>query len=149
MIEVAVSNEQSRWPVDADRLREAAAAALRAQGVARATLSVAVVDDAAMHALNRRFLDHDYPTDVLSFPLEVGPDRLDGEIVVSADTAAAQAARYGWSPADELVLYVVHGALHLAGHDDHAPAAREKMRECERACLQSLGLHPRSDDDEP
>src|SRR5262245_1150736 len=68
-----------------------------------------IVDDEAMHELNRQFLDHDYPTYVLSFSLEDRPARLEGEIVVSLDTARRCAAEVGWSAADELLLYVVHG----------------------------------------
>lgn len=146
MIEVAVSNEQSRWPVDAARLRAAVAAALRGEGVERAAISVAIVDDPAIHELNRRYLQHDYATDVLSFTLDSGPEGLEGEIVASADTAAAAASRYGWTPADELLLYVVHGALHLAGHDDDDDDARETMRGREAECLKQFGLEPRRDE---
>lgn len=143
VIEVAVSNEQSRWPVDVARLQAAAAAALRGEGVENATVSIAIVGDAAIHELNRRYLNHDYATDVLSFLLEAGPDGLEGEIIASADTAAAAASRYGWTPAAELLLYVIHGTLHLAGLDDHDPAARRRMRERENACLREFGLIPR------
>ena len=140
MIDVAVSNEQSRWPVDAARLQAGVQEALRGEGIERAAVSVAIVDDAAIHELNRRYLQHDYATDVLSFPLEVGPGGLEGEIVASADTAAAAAPRYGWTLGDELLLYVVHGALHLAGHDDHETGDRERMLAREAACLEKFGL---------
>jgi probable rRNA maturation factor len=106
-------------------------------------VSIAVVDNAEIHALNRRHLQHDYPTDVLSFLLEETGERLEGEIVASAQTAAAQAARYGWSAEDELLLYVIHGALHLVGYDDQTPEAQERMRRRESQLLAHFGLTPR------
>ena len=87
----------------------------------KATISVAVVDDDAISELNGEFLGHQGPTDVLSFVLEQGEDFLDGEVVVSAETAQRAAAEFGWSAAEELLLYVIHGALHLAGYDDATP----------------------------
>ena len=68
------------------------------------------MDDRTIQQLNRQYLDHDEPTDVLSFLLEREAERLEGEIVVSRDTAACSAPAYGWTPADELLLYVIHGA---------------------------------------
>jgi probable rRNA maturation factor len=99
-----------------------------------------VVDDETIHDLNRRFLAHDYATDVLSFALEQSADGLDGEIIVSADFATASAPRYEWSAADELLLYVIHGALHLAGYDDHEPDDISRMRAAEARHLALAGL---------
>lgn len=105
-------------------------------------LSIAVVGDAEMRRLNRDYLRHDYATDVLSFPLEFDrrQRRLAGEIVVSADTARRTAAKLGGSARGELVLYVVHGTLHLLGHADHAPQARRRMRHAEQAVFRRIGL---------
>ena len=104
------------------------------------SVSVAIVDDETIHELNRQFLDHDYPTDVLCFPLEYEPPRLSGEVIVSLDTAARCAAHAGWDPADELLLYVVHGALHLAGYRDKSAADAAQMRAAEAAVLAKLGV---------
>lgn len=141
MIEIEISNEQSRLAIDQERLRAAVAAVLVGQSVSRATISVAVVDDPSIHALNARYLQHDYPTDVLSFVLEEGDGYVEGEIIVSADTAASSAARYGWTAMDELLLYVIHGTLHLTGHDDHEPADITEMRRQEAHYLASFGLN--------
>ena len=119
---------------------------LAEEGIQRATISLAVVDDPTIHDLNRRFLQHDYPTDVLSFVLDSGPGYVDGEVIVSADTATAAAARYGWTRDDELLLYVIHGALHLVGYDDQTPAAQQAMRDRERLLLRHFGLVPRYDE---
>lgn len=110
------------------------------------TVSVAVVDDETIHELNRQFLKHDYPTDVLSFVLEDESPRLEGEIVVSVDTARQNAAEAGWSPDDELTLYIVHGALHLAGYRDKSPADAAEMRQAEAAVLDQLGIVRSSSD---
>ena len=85
-----------------------------------------------MARLHEQFLGRKGPTDVLSFP--------DGEIVVSGDTALREARSRGVEPLHELVLYVVHGALHLAGHDDRRPRDRARMRDAERRILRELGL---------
>lgn len=140
MIEIEVTNRQTIHPIDAPRLSAAVEAVLSHELATSATISVAVVDAAEIWRLNREFLQHDYPTDVLSFVLEQGPDGLDGEIVCSADMAEKMAPHYGWSAADELLLYVVHGALHLAGHDDSNPSAAAEMRRLERHYLAALGV---------
>ena len=109
-------------------------------------MSIAVVDDARMHELNRRYLDHDYPTDVLSFVLAHVGNHLDGQIVVSFDYAAREAARYGWNADDELLLYVIHGSLHLVGYDDLNPEVKQEMRAAEQKYLAQFGLTPRYDE---
>jgi len=147
MYDIAITNEQTLQAVDEGRLRMAVRAILEEEGVARATISLAVVDDAAIHRLNRDFLGHDEATDVLSFVLEARDGVLDGEIIVSAQTAATTAARYGWTTADELLLYVIHGALHLVGYDDQGPEAMAEMRLRERHFLSYFGLVPRYDDE--
>jgi probable rRNA maturation factor len=142
VIEIETNNRQTGLAVDASRLEAAVRAALEDEPLAEARISLAVVDDPTIHALNRRYLDHDEPTDVLSFVLERDERSLEAEIVVSADTARRSASRFGWSAADELLLYVVHGALHAAGYDDRTPAQRAAMRGRERACLARFGLEP-------
>lgn len=92
---------------------------------------VALVDDKTIAKLHERYLDVPGPTDVLSFP--------HGEIVVSGETARREADARGIPPLHELVLYVVHGALHLADHDDKSPGARKRMRAAERRILKELG----------
>jgi probable rRNA maturation factor len=144
---VEVVNRQTQVPVDAEQLAAAVRRVLAAEGYDTGQVSIAVVDDAEMHALNCRHLDHDYPTDVLSFSLERQGGRIEGDIVASAQYAAAQAPRYGWAVRDELLLYVVHGALHLAGHDDAEPAARSAMQALEDRYLGELELSVRRDDE--
>jgi len=92
---------------------------------------VALVDDRTIARLHERFLGDPTPTDVLSFP--------HGEIVASGDTALREARARGIDPVHELLLYVVHGALHLAGHRDKNAKERGRMRAAERRVLAALG----------
>jgi probable rRNA maturation factor len=123
-------------------LRRVALAAARAEGFRRGELSIAVVGRAAMRTLHRRFMDDDSPTDVLTFDLgtDARAGALAGEIVVCADVAAAEARRRQLAFAHETALYVVHGVLHLAGYDDHAPAAFRRMHAREDELLRCAGL---------
>ncbi|MFA5193291.1 MAG: rRNA maturation RNase YbeY [Verrucomicrobiia bacterium] len=112
----------------------AADAKRRNPGDSLQELSIAIVDDDAIAAINRQFLNHAGPTDVISFNLGDGL----GEIVVSAERACIVARQLRRSPGDELALYLVHGLLHLAGLDDHTPAQRRAMRAAERRVLGAL-----------
>lgn len=139
-VRVAITNQQSHVRCDAEQLRRAVRQVFRDTSSRAVRIGVAIVDDATIHELNRRHLNHDYPTDVLSYPLEDSPVVLEGEIVVSAETARRAAPDYGWSPADELCLYVVHGALHLAGYRDKSTAERQAMQRAEQEVLADLGI---------
>lgn len=139
MIEIEIANRQSSLAVDREQLTQVARAVLQDHGPATCRVSIAVVDDPTIHQLNRQYLQHDYATDVLSFVLEQSAESLEGEVVVSSDTAQTQAHHYGWSPADELLLYVIHGLLHLVGYDDQSDAARHEMRCAEGIYLGQFG----------
>jgi probable rRNA maturation factor len=148
-IHIEIANQQVVLPIDASRIEQAVRVVLAEEGVGEASLSVAIVDDAAIHALNRRHLGHDDPTDVLSFLLDSRPGAIEGEVIVSAETAAATAPRYGWPAESELLLYLIHGVLHLVGYDDLQPDAAAVMRAREEHCLRQLGLElaPRGRDE--
>ena len=138
-LQVLVAN-QTDAAVDADRIETAVRFAFAGSPYQSVNVSVAIVDDETIHQLNRQFLDHDYPTDVLSFALEDDPPRLEGEIVVSVDTARRCALEAGWPPESELLLYAVHGALHLAGFGDKNPQDALEMRTAEARLLAQLDV---------
>ncbi len=144
MFNIEISNRQKLLAIDADGLRRAVAAVLEEEGLENAAIEVAVVDDPTIHDLNRRFLNHDEPTDVISFLLD-DENGVEGDVIVSAETALRSAGRYDWPAADELLLYVVHGTLHLVGYDDLDPTARAEMRSREKHFLAAMGLHPKYD----
>ena len=94
-------------------------------------ISFIFLSDHQIRKVNRRFLKHDFATDVISFSYPV-PTRLKdvspfGDICISIDIARREAARKGYSVVRELALYALHGLLHLIGYDDHSPGDRKKM----------------------
>jgi probable rRNA maturation factor len=140
---VDIANQQNAISVNEDRVREAISAVLAGEGIRRAEISVAVIDDVTIRVLNSQYLKHDWATDVLSFVLEQAEGAVDGEIIISADTAERMAKDYGWTADDEMLLYAIHGALHLVGYDDLTPEAQTTMRERECFYLARFGLRPR------
>ena len=143
MITVEIADEQSDLPLDHRRLEHAVRIVLEEASVARAQISLAVVDDPTIRRLHREYLEADESTDVLSFLLERSEDCLEGEVIVSGQTARRTAARFGWPPEDELLLYVIHGTLHLVGYRDATPQQRADLRRRERACLARFGIEAR------
>ena len=133
-------------PLDDAAVRRAVAAALAHGGRPEALLCVVFVDDARLAAMHGEYLGDPEPTDVIAFDLGDECGGPAGELYVSVERARAVARARGVSPARELALYVVHGALHLCGHDDREPEARARMRAAERAVLAELGYPP---DDAP
>ncbi len=118
---------------------------VQAEGFTVDALGVVLADRATVHRLNREFLGHDYPTDVLSFSLDEGAlaeRRVDGEVYVDLDTAAERAPEFGGTFEAEARRYVLHGVLHLLGYDDATDAERAAMRRLED---KYLGAEERSE----
>lgn len=173
LYEIDISCSHPTYQLDRSHLLKTLRHGLHVECVRNAVLSVTVVDSLTMHRLNREHLQHDYPTDVISFQLEwtsgdgraATPSQLptgrsanadiEGEVVVNADIAGEIAEQCGWSTKDELTLYAVHGMLHICGYDDQTGDERKIMRAREKAVLLGIGLTPqyhgphRADDDEP
>jgi probable rRNA maturation factor len=141
MGKIAIATPQEIVAVDRKRVREIVRAVLDGEAIADAEISVAFVDNPTIHTLNKRYLHHDEPTDVLSFPLtEPNAKKLAGELVIGVEVALAQAQERGHDVQQELALYVIHGLLHLCGYDDKSDAAAREMRQRERHYLTALGL---------
>src|SRR5918911_1974880 len=105
---VSIATPQEIVPIDRAFMRQVAQAVLKGEGVREADLSLAFVDNPTIHQLNRRFLQHDEPTDVLSFPLSgPGAKKLEGELVVGAEVAKAQAESRGHAVEAEPALYII------------------------------------------
>jgi probable rRNA maturation factor len=128
---------------DTSLLERAARAALEHQS-AHGDLTLVLTDDAQLHQLNRDYLGVDAPTDVLSFPAsETDPDSgapYLGDILLSLPRAETQARAAGHPLADEAQLLVVHGVLHLLGHDHAKVRDKAKMWKAQAEILKSLGL---------
>lgn len=141
MIRITIASPQETVAVDRARMRQTAVAVLEGEGENRAEISLAFVDNATSRQLNQRYLQHDEPTDVLSFPLSEGKSgKLVGELVIGAEIAQVQAQERGHDVQAELALYVIHGLLHLCGYDDETATGAATMRERERHYLRQLGL---------
>lgn len=94
-------------------------------------LSVLLADDKQLRQLNKQFRGKNTPTDVLSFPAPEEMSGLAGDLAISIDTAAKQAAEFGHSLNDELRILLLHGVLHLAGYDHEADNGEMAARELE------------------
>ena len=161
--EVFCSDEQADVPVDLARWQRLAEGVLAAEGIRGGTeLSIIFVAEADIAELNESFLGQPGPTDVLSFPIDAaeldvapitggatrGPDRapldpsdlpmLLGDVVICPKVAAAQAPTHAGNLDDELALLVVHGILHVLGHDHAEPAETAVMRRRELELLEQL-----------
>jgi probable rRNA maturation factor len=158
-VQVFGADEQTAAVVDVDRWVALAHAVLVAEGVqGDAELSLLFVDEATIADLNGRFMDAEGPTDVLAFPIDdpvvagrwpdastAGPDRdepdpgdlplLLGDVVVCPAVAERQAPAHAGSYEDELALLVVHGVLHVLGHDHDEPEETAIMQARERELL--------------
>jgi probable rRNA maturation factor len=135
---LALSNLQTFIKPQSRKLRALAGFVLQQEGYAKScTLSLALVDDSAITALNNQYLSHDYATDVLSFNLLDEADLklpqhgspLLGEIIISGETAFRQASQFKLHPHEELEHLLVHGILHLLNYEDSTPKFRNKMEE--------------------
>ena len=130
----------------AGRLRKAADRMLEYLGLESAELSVLLVSDSAIQALNRRHRGKDRPTDVLSFPLGdapgAGAPRLLGDVVISLPTAARQAKSRKRALFPEARFLLAHGLLHLLGYD-HATAAQKRRMDAAARRLVRAAKRPR------
>lgn len=158
---IVETNAEPPWTGDWDRLaddacRAALARTAQAGWLTSPTLvevSVRLTSDAEVHALNRDYRHKDRPTNVLSFPM-IQPDLLNtvtansddgevllGDIVLAHGVCAAEAAERGVTVADHARHLIVHGMLHLLGHDHMNDAEAEAMEAIERDAMAALGLH--------
>ena len=145
-------HDQTSDGVDVDRWCAVAGATLADEGVRSGRLDVLFVEREAMAELNREHMGHDGPTDVLAFPLD-GPEVMGqvagpvpphlGDVVVCPAVAAHQAADHTGSFDAEMTLLVVHGVLHVLGHDHALEPERRRMQDRERVHLARHGFpHP-------
>ena len=114
----------------------------------RDELNVVLVGSRKIAELNKRFLNHDGPTDVITFDYTKDPDayiinesRLVGEIFVCIDMAVSAARDHGQSVSREVVLYIIHGILHLRGFNDGQDDEKQLMRQAETSLISRLNQH--------
>ncbi len=136
---VQIASPQDLFPIDKAWFRRVVNSVLAEEKIGKFDISLAFVDDATIHRINKQFLDHDEPTDVITFPYSAGKE-LQGELVLGVEVALREAANRGHPPQTELSLYVIHGLLHLVGYDDKDGHDRRMMRARESDHLELLGL---------
>ena len=123
IVEVSVG-EGIAPPVEPERVEAAVRHVLREEGVDEAEVSVALMNDAAIAAMNEEYLDHEGPTDVITFAMHEGDEPPLGDIYVGVEQAVRQAAEFGATPAEEVLRLAVHGALHVLGYEHPEGAER-------------------------
>lgn len=127
--EIHIFNDTQHKPIPRVKMQRVIENVLRGEKVKEAIVSVVLVNDERIHAMNKEFLHHDYPTDIITFPLD--EEVIDGEMYISLDTAERQAKEYGVSLTNELMRLTAHGTLHLVGYDDASIEERAAMSRLE------------------
>jgi len=147
---IHLRNSTRKHKIALHKIERTAHKLLAAIGESDASLSISFVGDAAIRRLNREYRGKDGATDVLSFPMyerndrrprgQAAGERLLGDIVISADTAVRQSAAYDATLAREIERLLIHGVLHLIGHDHEKPAQRRRMEAEERRLAAAIGM---------
>jgi probable rRNA maturation factor len=148
-MKIWIQNRQKHIPLDLRRIRRVAQRILTELGLPNAELSLLLVNDVQIQALNRRYLRLDKPTNVLAFPMREGefsvlhPNLL-GDLVISVETARRQKKRFGLDEMKMVILLMIHGILHLLGyeHEGTKKGAREmaiKQKELFQKC-RNIGI---------
>jgi probable rRNA maturation factor len=142
-VSIEVINRQRKRRVNLKHWREFAERALHATGENKREVTIVFVADSAIKKLNRQFRGRNYPTDVLSFPTqherfeeELNNDL--GEVVISLDRAAVQAKENGLTLTNEVAQLILHGLLHLCGHDHETDNG--EMNRLELRLRKELGI---------
>lgn len=134
MAEIICENRNVKRTLDLSKIKKAAGKTLAYLGKRGFGLNIVFVSNQKIRALNRKYLARDNATDVIAFREEdiraAGRPGFGflGDIAISSDKAAQNAVVYGMSFEDEIVLYVIHGILHLAGREDRTKIGKKRMR---------------------
>ncbi|MDA9101125.1 rRNA maturation RNase YbeY [Omnitrophica bacterium] len=147
--EIELRNQTRKYSVA--KFRVLGEKILKALGWKRAGITLFFVADRGIRRLNRRYLKHDRPTDVIAFshlegakiacaPAAGRPVPYLGDVVISLQTAARMAKQLGYSFEREVTLYLCHGILHLMGYDDKTRKGSEKMKRKQEQILKTLGF---------
>lgn len=148
---VAVNDLQKKLPLNISQIKKITKDVLKHENVNKVSLSVSFVTNQKIWALNKRFLGRNNATDVLAFDstdeeisYQISSKKvkeINGDIIISTDAAIKNAKNYHVSVEHELVLYVVHGILHLLGYDDHSPKEIFRIRKKEEDLMRFLAKY--------
>ncbi len=137
---VEIANLQKHYKIKNSEIKRVAKEVLGKRGNG-AKLSIAFVDNNEIKKLNKRYFNSNDVTDVIAFPLNNHTNALNGEIVVSVEAAVDTAGKGSIDIEGEIILYVVHGLLHLLGHRDGNKNDAEIMHDKESRILKTLGYN--------
>lgn len=140
MINVDFNNQQDKIKINKimlELLEQVVITAAELEGYSGGEVSVAFVTNQQIKELNNKYRNKDEATDVLSFPID---NEILGDIIISAERAAEQAADYRHSLKRELAYLTVHGMLHLFGYDHHSEEEKKEMRQKEERVLTQLNI---------
>ncbi|MBC8325765.1 MAG: rRNA maturation RNase YbeY [Verrucomicrobia subdivision 3 bacterium] len=138
MKQLSVGNQQRRYPVATREARNATGILMdELLELDAYDLSILFVNETRMAQINKTYLQHEGPTDIITFDY-CTPTLLHGELVICPAVASEQAKKYRASLGREFARYIIHGVLHLQGFDDQTPSVRRKMKGEENRLLQKL-----------
>lgn len=141
-IRINCENQNKRRRIDLVKVKKAARIALKELKKNKSEINIDFFSDQKIKGLNRRYLGINKATDVMAFPCQVSSVKyqvssdISGDIAISSDTAARNSKLYGTTFLEELILYVIHGILHLAGYKDKTKKERGLIRRKEHEILQ-------------
>ena len=139
---IKVINQNKKYRINEALVKKIAGKVLREVRKSHSSeIEIVFLSDRAIRRLNKKYKKADRPTDVLSFKLDrdgTGGKKFLGNIFISVDRAFANSKIFNTGPEDELVLYVIHGILHLFGYDDEDPKARRRMEGKQKEILGGL-----------
>jgi probable rRNA maturation factor len=133
-VKITIKNLQKKIPIYPARIKKSILKAFNTEGPKKTgEITVSIVNDKEIRKLNLKYLSKNSATDVLAFDISnrYRPGSILADIIVSADTASKNARLYKTTPFSEILLYCVHGALHILGYDDHTPKEIKLMRKKE------------------
>ena len=144
-MEITVQDLQKKIKINPRQIKKIAQTILKTLKITQATLSLVFVSSQKIRALNRKYLNRTYATDVLAFDLrdefaskQSAKKNISGDVFISTDAVLQNSKAFGQEAHDELALYVIHGILHLAGYDDTNPTAKKKMQKKEQEIFSPL-----------
>lgn len=120
-----------RAGIQPDLVKSAVNEVLSGEAMTISSISVLFISDDEIIQVNKKYLDHNFTTDVITFPLSENSDPIEGEIYISIDTTRRNSVEFGVSHKSELLRVAIHGALHLSGYDDSTSILKSKMKEKE------------------
>src|SRR5574341_600371 len=129
-MKLEIIDMQKLQPIDKSKIKKIIKDILKVEKK-DAELNIVFIDNKTIKQINKTFLGHNYATDVLSFTYNESSfkNSIKGEIIVSVETASKLSQRHGYGIEGEIVLYVVHGLLHLLGYDDKRKKDAKKMHQ--------------------